>query len=93
MLAHLQASKLSGAIRESISEHLAKDLVALPIIQLAKEGKTCKFLIENNLLLTKENRLYVSHSGNMRRLLLKECHETLWAGHNGWKRTYVILKR
>ena len=93
MLAHLQASKLSGTIRESIKEHLAKDPATQAIMQLAREGKTRQFWVEDNLLFTKENCLYVPHSENLGRLLLKECYDTPWACHNGRQRTYALLKR
>ena len=83
MLAHLQASKLSGTIGESIKEHLAKDPAAQAIMQLAREGKTHRFWVEDYLLFTKGNRLYVPCLGNLRRLLLKESHDTPWAGTIG----------
>ena len=93
MLAHLQANKLSGIIRESIGEHLVKDAVAQAIMQSAREGKTHKFWVKNNLLLTKGDQLYVLHLSNLGRLLLKECHDTLWACHKEWQRTYALLKK
>ena len=62
-------------------------------MQLAWEGKTRQFWAEDNLLFTKGNHLYVPRSGNLRRLILKEFHDTPWAGHNGWQRTYALLKR
>src|ERR1051325_6929690 len=62
-------------------------------MQLAKEGKTRQFWVKDDLLFTKGNRLYVPQAGGLRRSLLKECHDTLWAGHNGWRRTYALLKQ
>ena len=62
-------------------------------MQLTKEGKTRQFWVEDNLLFTKGNCLYVPRSGNLRRLLLKEYHDTPWVGQNGWQRTYALLKR
>jgi len=43
--------------------------------------------------LTKGNRLYVPRAGDLRKKLLHECHDTLWAGHPGWQRTYALLKK
>ena len=43
MLAHLQASKLSGTIRESVEQHLVKNSIAQAIMQLTREGKTHQF--------------------------------------------------
>jgi len=58
-----------------------------------KAGKTRQFWVEGDLLLTKGNRLYVPRAGDLRRKLLHECHDTLWAGHPGWQRTYALLKK
>lgn len=30
--------------------------------------------------------------GNVRIMLLKECHDTLWTGYSGWQRTLSLLK-
>ncbi|RVW86102.1 RNA-directed DNA polymerase-like [Vitis vinifera] len=38
---------------------------------------------EDGLLYTKGRRLYVPKWGNIRRNLIKECHDTKWAGHPG----------
>jgi len=93
LFAHLKASSLNGTVRETIKTHLHNDTTAQALIQLAREGKTRQFWVEDNLLLTKGNRIYVPRSGELRRLLMKECHDTPWAGHNGWQRTYALLKQ
>ncbi|KAA0064237.1 hypothetical protein E5676_scaffold119G001380 [Cucumis melo var. makuwa] len=49
--------------------------------------------VEEDLLVTKGNRLYVSRAGDLRKKLLYECHDTLWAGHPGWQQTYALLKK
>ncbi|KAA0063135.1 reverse transcriptase [Cucumis melo var. makuwa] len=59
----------------------------------AKAGKTRQFWVEENLLVTKGNRLYVSRVGDLRKKLLHECQETLWAGHPERQRTYALLKK
>ena len=41
----------------------------------------------------KGGRLYVPRAGDLRRALLRECHDTLWAGHPGWQRTHALLKQ
>lgn len=48
--------------------------------------------MEDDLLFTKGNRLYIPRLNDLQRLLMKEC-DTPWAGHNGWQRTYALLKR
>ncbi|RVX18881.1 Transposon Tf2-12 polyprotein [Vitis vinifera] len=37
-------------------------------------------------------RLYVPKWGNIRRNLIKECHDTKWAGHPGQRRTKALLE-
>ncbi|KAJ7974913.1 Ty3/gypsy retrotransposon protein [Quillaja saponaria] len=43
--------------------------------------------------MAKGSRLFVPKAGDLRRTLMKECHDTLWAGHPGWQRTYALLKQ
>ncbi|KAJ7970903.1 Retrotransposon protein, putative, Ty3-gypsy subclass [Quillaja saponaria] len=92
-VAHISASRVATSMRERIRENLDKDPVAQAIINLAKEGKTRKFWVEDGLLMAKGSRLFVPKAGDLRRTLMKECHDTLWAGHPGWQRTYALLKQ
>ncbi|KAL0458927.1 UNVERIFIED_CONTAM: Transposon Tf2-11 polyprotein [Sesamum latifolium] len=43
--------------------------------------------------MTKGNRLYVPKGGDLRKSLISECHDTLWAGHQGEERTYALVQR
>ncbi|KAL5831904.1 hypothetical protein ACOSQ4_017258 [Xanthoceras sorbifolium] len=38
------------------------------------------------------NRLYVPKFGNLRKNLIKECHDTKWVGHPGQQRTRALLE-
>ncbi|KAL5812198.1 hypothetical protein ACOSQ3_027148 [Xanthoceras sorbifolium] len=38
------------------------------------------------------NRLYVPKFGNLRKNLIKEYHDTKWAGHPGQQRTKALLE-
>ncbi|KAJ7970764.1 Ty3/gypsy retrotransposon protein [Quillaja saponaria] len=67
--------------------------IAQAIINLAKEGKTRQFWVEDGLLIAKGSRLFVPKAGDLRRTLMKKCHDTLWAGHPSWQRTYALLKQ
>ena len=89
----MSASTISTSVRERIREHLGKDQVAQNILKLAAEGKTRQFWEDDGLLWTKGNRLFVPRAGDLRRTLLHECHDTLWAGHPGWQRTYALVKQ
>ncbi|KAL0439053.1 UNVERIFIED_CONTAM: Transposon Tf2-11 polyprotein [Sesamum latifolium] len=60
---------------------------------LRRAGKARQFWVEDGLLMTKENRLYVPKGGDLRKSLISECHDTLWAGHQGEERTYALVQR
>ncbi|KAJ7958669.1 Retrotransposon protein, putative, Ty3-gypsy subclass [Quillaja saponaria] len=92
-VAHISASRVATSMRERIRENLDKNPVAQAIINLAKEGKTRQFWVEDGLLMAKGSRLFVPKARDLRRTLMKECHDTLWAGHPGWQRTYALLKQ
>lgn len=51
------------------------------LLELAKAGKMQQFWCEEDLLYTKGRRLYVLLHGNLQRDILRECHDTKWAGH------------
>lgn len=47
--------------------------------------------MQDDLLYTIIERLYMPKSGNLRKEPIKECHGTKWAGYPGQKRTLVLL--
>ena len=59
IVAHLTASKVATTMRERIKENLEKDPMAQNIMKLVGEGKARHFWVENALLWTHGNRLYV----------------------------------
>ncbi|GJT45451.1 putative nucleotidyltransferase, ribonuclease H [Tanacetum coccineum] len=44
------------------------------------------------MLFTKGDRLYVPKWGDLRRAILKECHDSKWAGHPGITRTMALVE-
>ena len=66
--------------------------MAKSLIALAHEGKTKRFWVEDGLLYTKGRRLYMPKWGNIRWNLIKECHDTKWAGHLGQRRMRALLE-
>lgn len=50
-------------------------------------------MVEEDLLLTRGNRLYVTRADDLRKKLLHKCWGTLWASHPRWQRTYALLKK
>ncbi|XP_074314964.1 uncharacterized protein LOC141651141 [Silene latifolia] len=61
--------------------------------QIGLRRKDSKFWVEDGLLFTKGHRIFVPKAAGLRKMLLQECHDTLWAGHPGWQRTLCLLKR
>ncbi|CAA0831752.1 Uncharacterized mitochondrial protein AtMg00860 [Striga hermonthica] len=85
-------SKADRDVLSRIREGLERDPVTKALMGLAKEGKTQRFSVEDGLLYTKRRRLYVPKWDGIRRDLLKECHDTKWAGHPGQRRTVALLE-
>lgn len=85
-------SRLQGTIPDQIKEGLEHDSMARSLMKMASEGKTRRFWVRDGLLYTKGDRLYVPKWGNLRKELIKECHDTRWAGHPGQRRTYALLE-
>ncbi|KAE8661278.1 hypothetical protein F3Y22_tig00116012pilonHSYRG00001 [Hibiscus syriacus] len=91
--AELAAISLAkGTVLERIKEGLEQDPMARELVKLASDGKTQRFWVEDALLYTKGRRIYVPKWDNLRRDLVKECHDTKWAGHPGQKRTMALLE-
>ncbi|KAA0063459.1 reverse transcriptase [Cucumis melo var. makuwa] len=77
LLAHLRGSEIGGSVRDTLREFLQKDHAAQNVMNLVKAGKTRQFWVEEDLLVTKGNRLYVPRAGDLRKKLLYEC-QTLY---------------
>nr|GEU90613.1 hypothetical protein [Tanacetum cinerariifolium] len=77
---------------KSEKERLEHDPLAKKIIALAKNGRTQRFWLKGDMLFTKGDRLYVSKWGDLRRAILKECHDLKWAGHLGITRTLALVE-
>lgn len=70
-------SQLKGTLPDRIREGLDKDPLAKSLMVAAQEGKIRRFWVKDGLLFTKGDRLFVPKWDNLRRELLRECHETL----------------
>ena len=81
-----------GEMVDLIKEDLQHDPVAKSLITLAHEGKTRRFWVEDDLLYIKGKRLYVHKWGSIRRNLIKECHDSKWAGHPRQRLTRALLE-
>ncbi|KAE8692579.1 hypothetical protein F3Y22_tig00110831pilonHSYRG00022 [Hibiscus syriacus] len=81
----------TGQMRERIKEGLSHDPMATLLIELATEGKTRKFWLEGGLLYARGHRLYVPQFEGLRKELMKECHDSKWAGHPGIHQTLALI--
>ncbi|KAL4298133.1 hypothetical protein GQ457_12G013670 [Hibiscus cannabinus] len=85
------AQQSEGQLLERIKEGLGHDPVAETLIGYAKEGKSRRYWLEGGFLYTRGNRLYIPQFGNLRKHLMKESHDSKWAGHPGIHRTTALL--
>ncbi|KAL0434762.1 UNVERIFIED_CONTAM: Transposon Tf2-12 polyprotein [Sesamum radiatum] len=92
-VAALSSSAVATSIRDRARELLPKDPAAQGLVHLVEQGKARQFWLDDGLLMTKENRLYIPKGGDLRKSLISECHDTLWAGHQGEERTYALVQR
>ena len=56
---------------------------AKKLMELAAQGKTRRFLVEEDFFLTTGQSVYVPKFGAIRRYIIKKIHDTPWAGHPG----------
>ncbi|KAK0606499.1 hypothetical protein LWI29_038387 [Acer saccharum] len=91
-LAAINMSQPQSTFVSRIKEGLQQDPLAKSLIKLANEGKTRRFWLDEGVLLTTGNRMYVPKWGNLRKEIIKECHDSKWAGHPGMTRTLALLQ-
>lgn len=91
-LATLNASQPQSTLINRIKEGLQQDPLAKSLIKLANEGRTRRFWLDEGVLLTTGDRVYVPKWGNLRKEIIKECHDSKWAGHPGMTRTLALLQ-
>ncbi|RVW79090.1 Retrovirus-related Pol polyprotein from transposon 17.6 [Vitis vinifera] len=75
-----------------VSANHVADALSCKAELVSMTRKTKRFWVEDGLLYTKGRRLYVPKWGNIRRNMIKECHDTKWAGHPRQRRTRALLE-
>jgi len=83
-------SQFRSTFSDRRKEVIKYDAVARSLLEAVKEEKR-RFWEKDGLLYTKGNTLFVPRWDNIRMDLLKECHDTRWAGHPGQHRTMALL--
>jgi hypothetical protein len=77
---------------DKIRELSKNDTAYLKLAGLVKQGVVCRYWLEDDLLYAKGHRLYLS-GGPVRRELLRESHDSQWAGHPARERMLALMSR
>ncbi|KAH9744594.1 Endonuclease [Citrus sinensis] len=91
-LATLSMSQPKSDLFSHIKEGLQQDPLAKDLLEKVLEGKTRRFWQEEGILLTKGDRLFVSRWENLRKEIIKECHDSKWAGHPRIESTTALVQ-
>lgn len=79
-------------IQDAVRDGMQHDPEAKKLMELAAQGRTRRFWVEDGLLLTSGRRVYVPKFGSIRRRIIKESHDTPWAGHPGQRKTRALIE-
>ncbi|KZV20432.1 hypothetical protein F511_30933 [Dorcoceras hygrometricum] len=79
-------------MKDRIKEVLAHDPQDQTLLAYIMDGKTRRFWQSEGLIYTNGSRLYVPAHGGLRGEVLKECHDSKWAGHPGIQRTLALVE-
>ena len=77
-------------LKEWVRLEAAQDSMYQKLVEQVKNGTTRRYWLKNELLYFRGGKLYVP-SSKLRQELLKETHDTKWAGHPGEERTLALL--
>jgi hypothetical protein len=93
-LAALQApDPVVARVQSTLLDRIREGMKHDPAAQNLTTGKTRRFWLRDGLLLVKGERIFVPRWDSLRRDLVKECHDTKWAGHPGQHRILALLER
>ena len=91
VIAYIAAlSEVVSNFNERIQQLAESDASYEKLRQQVREGLNRRYWIQDNLLMAKGGRLYVP-AGQLRKELLRETHDTKWAGHPGEERDSSIV--
>ncbi|KAK2985469.1 hypothetical protein RJ640_030996 [Escallonia rubra] len=86
-------SKAKGETFKLIKEGLQRDPLAKELLQLVESGKTRRYGLKGGLLYTKDGRVYVPKWKDLRRKVIRECHDTQSTVHPGHRQTYALVTK
>jgi hypothetical protein len=85
-------SRVETDFLDRIRELAKHDSAYVKMADLVKQGVVRRYWLEDGLLYAKGRHLYVASSA-VRRELLKESHDSQWAGHPGGERMLALMSR
>ncbi|KAG6510926.1 hypothetical protein ZIOFF_028973 [Zingiber officinale] len=86
-------SRVESDMMDRIKAVAASDTAYGKLVQQVRDGVIRRYWIEDDLLVYKGGRVFVPAAGGLRKELLKETHDPLWAGHPGVERMLALLGR
>ncbi|KAK2967773.1 hypothetical protein RJ640_022295 [Escallonia rubra] len=84
-------SKAKGEIIKLIKKGLHRDPLAKELLQLTKSGKTQRYRVKGDLLYTRDGRVYVPKWRDLRKMVIRESHDTQSTVHPGHRRSYSLV--
>lgn len=79
-------------MKQHIKEGLSHDFSAKNLKELFKEGKQRRFLIEDDLICTKGQSLFMPQHGGTHKEVIQECCDSQKAGHLRVHRTFALVE-
>ncbi|KAG6526884.1 hypothetical protein ZIOFF_008971 [Zingiber officinale] len=88
-------SRVESDMMDRIKAVAASDTAYGKLVQQVRDGVIRRYWIEADLLVYKRGGggVFVPAAGGLRKELLKETHDPLWAGHPGVERMLALLAR
>lgn len=84
---------IEGTMLDRIKIETEKDQLPVRLLRQVIEGVTMKFWVKEAVLYNKGHHAFVPLTGALRKVLLKETHDSPWAGHPGQEHTLALLSR
>lgn len=85
--------RIEGAMLDRIKAKIAQDQVTVKLLKQVADGITRKFWVEEGVLYAKGCHPYVPLTGGLQKELLRDTHDSPWAGHQGQEQKLSFLSQ
>lgn len=75
----IAASQPNLSLEERVRQVMALDVQGRQLLALARAGKPRRFVADGDVLQTASGCLYVPNWAELRKEIIRECHDSLWA--------------